>query len=281
MISLAFFGPIPWIYCNAITTRLLVGYIDTGDAGHGLSLLLPAQQRRPAFWFQSAESANDNATPSPFPGARYRLTSPTGCGLINGFNVVSSTSAGVCLCAGEPCGWARPGRSVCGDLPLLFEGFAPCFRPAALASCALPLPALRQRICAPPWTLAWTPASLRSWLPIAWLRMSWPETSCSVPWAAARLCGLVALPASSARLSLERPIDRTRHLRGSAPCRRPTAATPCQPVVVDQRRGLVAIGLEPPPQHLRIVVGAQRLAARRRLARSASRCARAGCPRRP
>src|SRR5262249_18901799 len=27
MISLAFFGPIPWIYCNAITTRLLVGML--------------------------------------------------------------------------------------------------------------------------------------------------------------------------------------------------------------------------------------------------------------
>ena len=48
---------------------------------------------------------------------------------------------------------------------------------------------------------------------------------------------------------------------GSAPCRRPCAARPA-PVIGDQRRGLLAIGREPPVQHFGAVVVPQRLAPR-------------------
>src|SRR5262249_46684452 len=81
MISLAFPGPIPWIYCNAITTRLLVG------------MLTPAMRATAFFSYcrrgrahrrcdRSERFTNDNATPSPFLRARYRSTSRLGWGLL-------------------------------------------------------------------------------------------------------------------------------------------------------------------------------------------------------
>src|SRR5262245_26557845 len=81
MISLAFFGPIPWMYCNAITTRLLVGMLTPAMRATVLhsSCRLSRNGRRS---LHAMRFANDNATPSPFPGARYRSTSRLGCGLL-------------------------------------------------------------------------------------------------------------------------------------------------------------------------------------------------------
>src|SRR6516165_9379693 len=81
MISLAFLGPIPWIYCSAIMTRLLVGMLTPAmraTAIHSCCRRKRSGQRS----CHTRAVANDNATPSPFPRARYRSTSRLGCGLL-------------------------------------------------------------------------------------------------------------------------------------------------------------------------------------------------------
>src|ERR1044072_5358578 len=56
MISLAFFWPIPWMYCSAITTRLLVGRLTPAIRA---TLLAPvAGRRRP---FLRSRSCGENA----------------------------------------------------------------------------------------------------------------------------------------------------------------------------------------------------------------------------
>src|SRR5262245_15498500 len=67
------------LQCNNDT--LVGGYVDAGDASHGHSLLLPAR-KTPGGRSSRSRFANDNATPSPFPGARYRSNSRFGCGLL-------------------------------------------------------------------------------------------------------------------------------------------------------------------------------------------------------
>src|SRR5262249_17499422 len=79
MISLAFFGPMPWIYCNAIMTRLLVGMLTPAmraTVNHSFCRPVDGGQR------SRGRFANDNATPSPSRRARYRSTSQLGCGLL-------------------------------------------------------------------------------------------------------------------------------------------------------------------------------------------------------
>src|SRR5499427_5924882 len=79
MISLAFFGPMPWIYCNAIMTRLLVGMLTPAmraTVNHSFCRPVDGGQR------SRGRFANDNATPSPSRRARYRSTSRLGCGLL-------------------------------------------------------------------------------------------------------------------------------------------------------------------------------------------------------
>src|SRR5262245_10005064 len=48
MISLAFEGPIPWIYCNAIITRLLVGILTPAMRATVIHSWLPASVEWPA-----------------------------------------------------------------------------------------------------------------------------------------------------------------------------------------------------------------------------------------
>src|SRR5262245_3849539 len=68
------------LQCN---NDALVGrYIDAGDAGHGHVLLIAGSIEMAGDHSGRWRSANDNATPSPFPGARYRSTSRLGCGLL-------------------------------------------------------------------------------------------------------------------------------------------------------------------------------------------------------
>src|SRR6516165_7569579 len=80
MISLAFLGPIPWIYCSAITTRLLVGMLT--PAMRATAIHSYCRRKRSGRRSSRGRFANDNATPSPFPRARYRSTSQLGCGLL-------------------------------------------------------------------------------------------------------------------------------------------------------------------------------------------------------
>src|SRR5262249_43453788 len=56
-------------------------YVDAGDAGHSLPLLLPARAGASDRCYRR-RFTNDNATPSPFLRARYRSTSRLGCGLL-------------------------------------------------------------------------------------------------------------------------------------------------------------------------------------------------------
>src|ERR1700730_600644 len=81
MISLAFLGPIPWIYCSAITTRLLVGMLTPAMRATVIHSCCRLNRGRRAIVPLEA-IANDNATPSPFPGARYRSVARLGCGLL-------------------------------------------------------------------------------------------------------------------------------------------------------------------------------------------------------
>ena len=99
-------GPMPWMYCNAITTRLLVGILTPAMRA---TVLTPAagRQRWRARSLNSsvrAQPANGNATPSPFPGARVwcdplRLDAR----FIREFNGLWSTSSRVSTCAEQLC----------------------------------------------------------------------------------------------------------------------------------------------------------------------------------
>src|SRR5215469_3242452 len=80
MISLASLGPIPWMYCSAITTRLLVGMLT--PAMRATAIHSYCRRKRSGRRSSRVRFANDNATPSPFRRARYRSTSQLGCGLL-------------------------------------------------------------------------------------------------------------------------------------------------------------------------------------------------------
>src|SRR5258707_11255221 len=121
MISLAFLGPIPWIYCSAITTRLLVGMLTPAmraTASHSY-----CRRKRSGRRSSRGRFANDNATPSPFPRARYRSTSQLGCGLLMDSTAFRQPPAGRAFARRRlAAGALAPARF--GGLGLRFQRFA-------------------------------------------------------------------------------------------------------------------------------------------------------------
>ena len=179
-------GPIPWIYCRAITTRLLVGMLTPAMRATALnSCCRPAKWRPGPGSSLRDQSANDNATPSPSPGARHRLRLlRLDARLIRGFNGVSSTSAGVWTCAWQPCRGrgTAPWRRPCwpprtGPRPCLrpcgfglafgpgFRPFWPCFSRSgrALRPWAWPAVAALRRPLRPSARAPWEPPWLSPW----------------------------------------------------------------------------------------------------------------------
>src|SRR3984893_14467779 len=224
MISLAFLGPIPWIYCSAITTRLLVGMLT--PAMRATVIHSYSRRKRSGRRSSRGRFANDNATPSPFPRARYRSTSQLGCGLLMDSTAFRQPPAGRAFARRRlAAGALAPARF--GGVGLRFQRFAGrVFDPSGTRSPTAVLAVLARR-------------GLGSFLRCPRRRL---------------LDGRTA----------QHPIDGAFHLRG----RRPAvdrAQHALKLLIRGERRGLIAVGQEPPPQHLRIVVGAQRLAPRLRL----------------
>src|SRR6516162_205674 len=224
MISLAFLGPIPWIYCSAITTRLLVGMLTPAmraTASHSY-----CRRKRSGRRSSRGRFANDNATPSPFPRARYRSTSQLGCGLLMDSTAfrqppARSTFARSRLAAGA-LALAR-----FGGVGLRFQRLAgPVFDAGGTRSPTAGLGVLGRR-------------GLGS------LFQRPPR----------RLFG-----AGTA----EHPIDGASHLRDRSHAIDRTQHA-LKLVIGGKRRGLIAVGQQPAVQHLRIVVVAQHLAPRLRL----------------
>src|SRR5262245_62557591 len=71
-------------------------YVDAGDAGHSQSLLLPARSAASAHEYSSQTITQH----PPVPQGPVSFDLSTWMRVINGFNVVSSTSARGCFCAG-------------------------------------------------------------------------------------------------------------------------------------------------------------------------------------
>src|SRR5262249_16532542 len=131
MISLAFLGPIPWIYCSAITTRLLVGMLTPAMRATVIHSCCRRARKTPGGRSSRSRFANDNATPSPFPGARYRSNSRFGCGLL----WIHRRFVNLCWRFLLPEGARRPEAErvpAAGALALIFEGF-PAGLPFAFA----------------------------------------------------------------------------------------------------------------------------------------------------
>src|SRR5919201_1234281 len=209
MISLAFFGPMPWIYCNAIMTRLLVGMLTPAmraTVNHSFCRPIDGGQR------SRGRFANDNATPSPSRRARYRSTSPLGCALLMDSTSFRQPPPGVAFAPGRRARGPRAAAAL-GGFRFSFHGLGrfdrPRFRLAGGGS-----------------------RHLRSWFLVHGL--------------------------------LQPLADRPRHLRNSDHAVH-RAQHALELVIRHERRCLVAVGQEPAPQHLRIVVFAQRLAPRRHL----------------
>src|SRR5262249_47877314 len=217
MISLAFLGPIPWIYWSAMITRLLVGMLTPAMRATALTPVAGRGTCRPMLI--GSDQANDNATPSPFPWGRHRShVSKLDARLINVFNPRSSTShapgARGSLTTGDRAGPASdPRRSLAAARGCLALG-------------GLPFDRFGSRL---------------------------------------DLGGLLdRLLARRHRDAAQRPVDRARDRgdRGHA-VDRLQRALPA--VIIDERRGLLAIGSDATLEDLGIVIRTQRLAARLRL----------------
>src|SRR5215510_187518 len=227
MISLAFLGPIPWIYCSAITTRLLVGILTPAmraTASHSYCRRKRSGQRS----CHTRTVANDNATPSPFPRARYRSTSRLGCGLLMDSTAFRQPPAGTAFARNRLATGALLSTRF-GGFGLGFRGFAGrFFRARGARGAAAPGFGRLAR-----------------------------------PWLARRLRPPLGrrLPGECRAKHL---IDGASHLRDRSHAI--DRAQHAQKLVIGgKRRGLIAVGQQPAPQHQRIVVGAQRLAPRFRL----------------
>src|SRR4029450_3846611 len=208
MISLAFFGPIPWIYCNAITTRLLVGMLTPAmRATVNHSFCRPRVRGRRSC--HTRRFANDNATPSPFRRARYRSTSRLGWALLMDSSAFRQPPPRAAFAPGSLSGSAFADAR--------FGHFSVAFRGLSSPACAR----LRCR------------ARSRRPLDRRFLRPRLPE----------------------------RPIDGARYLRNRGhTVDRPQHALKL--IIGDERRGLIAVGRKPAPEHLRIIVLAKHLAPR-------------------
>src|SRR5262249_47862601 len=210
MISLAFLGPIPWIYWSAMITRLLVGMLTPAMRATALTPVTGRGTCRPMLI--GSDQANDNATPSPFPWGRHRShVSKLDARLINVFNPRSSTSHAP----------GARGRLMTGDR-------------------ACPASDPRRSL-----------ASARGCLALGGLRFD-------------RFGLLGRLLGRRRRDPAQCPVDCGRHRgdRGHA-VDRLQRALPA--VIIDERRGLLAIGSDTTLEDLGIVIRTQRLAARLRL----------------
>src|SRR5207248_11060982 len=97
MISAALFWPMPWMYCSAISTRLLVGMLTPAIRATYVSPVAdPLSNRTLSSCYLGQVSANANTTPSPHahlgPGVVIKL-SDLDAALINGWNGLSSTDS--------------------------------------------------------------------------------------------------------------------------------------------------------------------------------------------
>src|SRR5262245_21498626 len=249
MISLAFLGPIPWIYCSAITTRLLVGMLTPAMRATAIHSCCRRVLKTPGGRSIRSQFANDNATPSPFPGARYRSNSRFGCGLLMDSPAFRQPLLAIPFTRGRspPGGGARPGG---GGFGLDFRGFSRrlAFRFRGLAGPARSLVIVtdaggaRLRRCGG--LPGCRPARLGR-------RFRWRRLPSGRLEAGRRLGGRF----------LQQAVDGVRDLRD----RRHAVDRPqhaLQLVIGHERGGLVPIGQEAPMQHVRIVVGAQALPAR-------------------
>src|SRR6266568_2481561 len=226
MISLAFLGPIPWIYCSAITTRLLVGMLTPAmraTASHSY-----CRRKRSGRRATRGRFANDNATPSPFPRARYRSNSRLGCGLLMDSTAFRQPPPGTAFARSRLAGGALVAARF-GGFGLHFRGLAGGFlRARGAAGLATPrLGGLTRR-------------GLGSLL----------TRSLGRRLLAGRLAKHLIDGASHLR-DRSHAIDRAQHA--------------LKLVIGGKRRGLIAVGQQPAVQHLRIVVVAQHLAPRFRL----------------
>src|SRR5262245_4189672 len=249
MISLAFLGPIPWIYCSAITTRLLVGMLTPAMRATVIHSCCRRALKTPGGRSSRSRFANDNATPSPLPGARYRSNSRFGCGLL----MDSPAFRQPLLAIPFACGASPPGggaRSGFGGFGLDFRGFSRRFalgfggwaRPARSLVIVTDAGGARLRRLdgLPPAR----PVGLGARFHGRCLLRS-------------RLGGRRRL----GRRPFQQMIDDLRDLRDrSHAVDRPQHAL--QLVIGHERGGLASIGQEAAMQHVRIVVGAQALPAR-------------------
>src|SRR5262245_5293295 len=226
MISLAFLGPIPWIYCSAIMTRLLVGMLTPAMRATAIHSYCRRKRSGQRSCLTRAV-ANDNATPSPFPRARYRSTSRLGCGLLMDSTAFRQPPRGRAF---------AHSRLAAGTLgPARFGGFGPHFRGPAggfLRACSAAGPLL-------------VLGRLTRWGLGRLLRR---------PLHRRLLAGRLAkhlIDGASHLRDRSHAIDRAQHA--------------LKLVIGGKRRGLIAVGQKPAVQHVRIVVVAQHLAPRLRL----------------
>src|SRR5215470_3389598 len=227
MISLAFLGPIPWIYCSAIMTRLLVGMLTPAmraTAIHSYCRRKRSGQRS----CHTRAVANDNATPSPFPRARYRSTSRLGCGLLMDSTAFRQPPRGRAFARSRLAGGAL--------VPARFGGFGLHFRGLARGF-------LRARGAAGP-------------------------ASPDLGRLTRRDLGRLLPRSLGRRLLAGRPtkhlVDGASYLRDRSHAI-DRAQHALKLVIGGKRRGLIAVGQQTTMQHLRIVVVAQHLAPRFRL----------------
>src|SRR5215475_11236178 len=226
MISLAFLGPIPWIYCSAITTRLLVGMLT--PAMRATAIHSYCRRKRSGRRSSRGRFANDNATPSPFPRARYRSTSQLGCGLLMDSTAFRQPPRGRAF--------ARSRLAAGALVPARFGGFGLHFRGLARGF-------LRARGAAGPASPDLGRLARRG------LRRLLPR-SLGRRLLAGRATKHLVDGASDLR-DRSHAIDRAQHA--------------LKLVIGGKRRGLIAVGQQTTMQHVRIVVVAQHLAPRFRI----------------
>src|SRR5262245_51788827 len=119
MISLAFLGPMPWIYCKAITTRLFVGMLTPAMRATVVHSFCPAKKTAGRSLVSGYPQAITRH-PSPFPGARASIYSRLGCALLMDSTPFRQPPAAL----GAALGFSHPWLEVARTLPIRLLPFA-------------------------------------------------------------------------------------------------------------------------------------------------------------